>query len=218
MLSADGPVLVVMDVDSTVIEQEVIELIAAHAGVAPQVRAVTEAAMRGELDFAASLRARVTLLAGLPASVLDDVRDAVRLTTGAQELCEQLHARGHIVALVSGGFDTIVDHIAATVGADHVRANTLEIVDGVLTGRVEGAIVDRAAKAAALREFAALHDIPLTRTVAIGDGANDLDMMETAALGIAFCAKLVVQQQADVSLNTRDLRLVLDAMDQASRR
>lgn len=216
MLASDGPVLVVMDVDSTVIEQEVIELIAAHAGVAPQVRAVTEAAMRGELDFAASLRARVALLAGLPESVLDEVRAAVRLTNGARALCDELHARGHIVALVSGGFDTVVDSIAAAVGADHARANTLEVEDGVLTGRVEGAIIDRAAKASALREFAALHGIPLERTVAVGDGANDLDMMETAALGIAFCAKPVVQQQADVALNTRDLRLVLDAMEQAA--
>jgi len=217
MLSTDGPVLVVMDVDSTVIEQEVIELIAAHAGVAPQVRAVTEAAMRGELDFAASLRARVALLAGLPESVLDEVRDAVRLTNGAVELCAELHRRGHIVALVSGGFDTIVDTIAAALGADHVRANRLEIIDGVLTGRVEGAIVDRAGKAEALLEFAALHGIPLARTVAVGDGANDLDMMEIAALGIAFCAKPVVQQQADLALNTRDLRLVLEAMEQTSR-
>jgi phosphoserine phosphatase len=218
MLSIDGQVLVVMDVDSTVIEQEVIELIAAHAGVAPQVRAVTEAAMRGELDFAASLRARVALLAGLPATVLDEVRETVRLTNGAAELCAELHRRGHVIALVSGGFDTVVDAIAAKVGADHSRANSLEIVDGLLTGRIEGAIIDRAAKAAALREFAALHGIPLQRTVAVGDGANDLDMMETAALGIAFCAKRVVQQQADLALNTRDLRLVLEAMEQAALR
>lgn len=210
MPSADARVLVVMDVDSTVIEQEVIELIAAHAGVAPQVRAVTEAAMRGELDFAASLRARVALLAGLPESVLDEVRSAVRLTQGAKELCAELKARGHVIALVSGGFDAIVESIAAAVHADHFRANTLEIIDGRLTGRVQGAIIDRAAKAAALEEFAALHGIPLARTVAVGDGANDLDMMEVAAVGIAFCAKPVVQQQADIALNSRDLRLVLD--------
>ena len=201
--------LVVMDVDSTVIEQEVIELIAAHAGVEPQVRAVTEAAMRGELDFAASLRARVALLASLSADVLAEVRSAVRLTQGAKELCDELHARGHVVALVSGGFDVVVETIADAVGADHMRANRLEISDGRLTGRVQGAIVDRAAKAAALREFAALHSIPLERTVAVGDGANDLDMMEIAGVGIAFCAKPVVQQQADVAINIRDLRLVL---------
>ena len=210
MLQSDGPLLLVIDVDSTVIEQEVIELIAAHAGVEPQVRAVTDAAMRGELDFAASLRARVALLAGLPVEVFDAVRAAVRLTEGAIELCEAVHSRGGVVALVSGGFDAVVEGIASAVGADHYRANTLEVADGRLTGRVVGAIVDREAKAAALREYAAQHCIPLERTVAVGDGANDLDMMDTAALGIAFCAKPLVQQRADVSIYTRDLRLVLE--------
>lgn len=210
MLQHDGPLLVVMDVDSTVIEQEVIELIAAHAGVEPQVRAVTDAAMRGELDFAASLRARVALLEGLSVDVLDEVRAAVRLTEGAVALCAEVHARGGVVALVSGGFDSVVDGIAAAVGADHYRANTLEVVDGRLTGRVLGAIIDREAKAAALREYADAHGIPLECTVAIGDGANDLDMMDIAGLGIAFCAKPLVQQRADVAINTRDLRLVLD--------
>ena len=213
MSFSDGPVLVMMDVDSTVIEQEVIELIAAHAGVQAQVRAVTEAAMRGELDFVASLRARVALLEGLPEGVLDEVRSAVRLTHGSVELCKTLHERGHVVALISGGFDVIANAIGQAVGADHVRANRLEVIDGRLTGRVEGDIVDRAAKAVALVEFAALHGIPLDRTVAVGDGANDLDMLELAALGIAFCAKSVVQQQANVAINTRDLRLVLEAMD-----
>lgn len=212
MLAAHGPLLVVMDVDSTVIEQEVIELIAAHAGVEDRVRAVTESAMRGELDFAASLRARVALLAGLPVGVLDEVRAAVRLTTGARELVEALHARGDVVALVSGGFDVVVDSIASAVGADHYRANTLEVVEGRLTGRVHGEIVDRAVKARMLHEYAALHGIPLERTVAVGDGANDLDMMREAALGIAFCAKPIVQEQADATINTRDLRLVLDAI------
>ena len=204
------PLLVVMDVDSTVIEQEVIELIAAYAGVEERVREVTLAAMRGELDFAASLRARVALLEGLPASVLDAVRAAVRLTDGAAELVHELHAAGHLVALVSGGFDVVVDGIARAVDADHYRANTLEIIDGVLTGRVQGEIVDRAVKARMLREFAQLHAIPLSRTVAVGDGANDLDMMREAELGIAFCAKPVVQEAADRAINVRDLRLVLD--------
>lgn len=212
MLQTDGPLLVVMDVDSTVIEQEVIELIAAHAGVGAQVRAVTDAAMRGDLDFAASLRARVALLAGLPVEVLDDVRAAVRLTNGARELCAELRARGDVIALVSGGFDTVVSSIAEEIGAHHFRANSLEVFDGRLTGGVTGDIVDRAGKAAALREFAAQHDIPLTRTVAVGDGANDLDMLEAAALGIAFCAKPVVQLRADAAISTRDLRLVLDLL------
>ena len=216
MPQANAPILVVLDVDSTLIEQEVIELIAAHAGVRAQVRAVTAAAMRGELDFAASLRARVALLEGLPETVLAEVRSAVQLTLGATELCAELRARGHVIALVSGGFDLIVQTIADAVGADHFRANSLDIRDGLLTGQVRGAIVDRAAKAEALREFAAAHGIPLSHTVAVGDGANDLDMMEVAALGIAFCAKPVVQQQADVSINTRDLRLVLEAIDHAN--
>lgn len=213
MLDTSGPLLLVMDVDSTVIEQEVIELIAAHAGVEDRVREVTSAAMRGELDFAQSLRARVALLEGLPVSVLDQVRQAVRLTNGARELADAVHARGGVVALVSGGFDVVVDGIAASIGADHYRANTLEVREGRLTGRVDGEIVDRAVKARMLHEFAALHGIPLSRTVAVGDGANDLDMMRDAALGIAFCAKPVVQQQADIAINDRDLRLVLGVID-----
>ncbi len=210
MVDASRPLLVVMDVDSTVIEQEVIELIAAHAGVEDRVRAVTAAAMRGELDFAASLRARVALLEGLPVTVLDDVRAAVRLTNGARDLVEALHAAGHVVALVSGGFDVVVADIATQVGADHYRANTLGVADGHLTGLVEGEIVDRAVKARMLQEFAALHAISLDNTVAVGDGANDLDMMRDAGLGIAFCAKPVVREQADTSIDERDLRLVLD--------
>lgn len=212
MLEHSGPLLVVMDVDSTVIEQEVIELIAAFAGVEPEVRSVTEAAMRGELDFTQSLRARVALLTGLPASVLHDVRAQVTLTNGARELCATLKQRGDVIALVSGGFDVVVQHIAAELNVDHYLANRLEIADGHLTGRVSGAIVDRDRKAAAVREFAALHQIPMSRTVAVGDGANDLDMMAAAALGIAFNAKPVVQEHADVAINVRDLRLVLDAI------
>lgn len=212
MLDTTGPLLVVMDVDSTVIEQEVIELIAAHAGVEDRVREVTEAAMRGELDFASSLRARVALLQGLPVSVLDDVRAKVRLTAGARELVASLKSAGHRVALVSGGFDVVVDGIARDLGVDHYRANTLATKDGVLSGEVEGEIVDRAVKARMLHEYAAMHAIPLARTVAVGDGANDLDMMREAHLGIAFCAKPIVQQQADVAINERDLRLVLPLM------
>lgn len=210
MFDPSRPLLIVMDVDSTVIEQEVIELIAAHAGVEDRVRSVTEAAMRGELDFAASLRARVALLEGLPISVLDDVRAAVRLTAGARELVDALHAQGHVVALVSGGFDAVVQDIAAQVGADHFRANALEVVDGRLTGRVDGEIVDRAVKARMLAEYAAMHEIPVSNTIAIGDGANDLDMMRDAAIGIAFCAKPVVRGAADACIDSRDLRGALD--------
>jgi phosphoserine phosphatase len=198
-----------MDVDSTLIQDEVIELLAAHAGREPEVAAVTEAAMRGELDFTQSLHARVATLAGLPVSVLDEVRAAVRLTPGARTLVRTLKRLGFTVALVSGGFIEVVESIGADLGVDHVRANRLEVEDGRLTGRVVGAVVDRAGKAAALKEFAALEGLPLTRTVAIGDGANDLDMLAVAGLGVAFNAKPLVRSQADTSLNVPYLDAVL---------
>ena len=208
-LARRGGRLVVMDVDSTLIQDEVIELLAEHAGRAAEVAAVTEAAMRGELDFAESLHARVATLAGLPESVLDDVRAAVRLTPGARTLVRTLKRLGFTVALVSGGFAEVVEAIGADLGVDHVRANHLEVVDGRLTGRVVGDVVDRAGKAAALREFAALEGLPLSRTVAIGDGANDLDMLAAAGLGVAFNAKPLVRSQADTSLNVPYLDAVL---------
>ena len=208
-LARRGGRLVVMDVDSTLIQDEVIELLAAHAGRAGEVAAVTEAAMRGELDFAQSLHARVATLAGLPESVLDEVRDAVRLTPGARTLVRTLKRLGFTVAVVSGGFVEVVEPIAHELGIDHVRANRLEVVDGRLTGAVVGDVVDRAGKAAALREFAALEGLPLTRTVAIGDGANDLDMLAVAGLGVAFNAKPMVRRQADTSLTVPYLDAVL---------
>ena len=206
-------VLVVMDVDSTVIEQEVIEMLAAHAGVESDVKEITEAAMHGVLDFESSLRARVALLRGLPVSALDDVARDVQLTYGASELCETLHLAGHHVALVSGGFDVIVDRIAAELGVRYTLANRLEIVGGVLTGEIEGSVVDRAAKADALRNFAHELGIPMNRTIAVGDGANDIDMVEAAAIGVAFAAKPALQAVADVVLQDRDLRAVLPLVD-----
>ncbi|MFP5336049.1 MAG: phosphoserine phosphatase SerB [Actinomycetes bacterium] len=208
-LARRGRRLVVMDVDSTLITDEVIELLAAHAGRGEEVAAVTERAMRGELDFAASLHERVACLAGLDVSVLDDVRRAVVLTPGARTLCRTLHRLGFTLALVSGGFAEVVEPLAADLGISRVRANRLEVADGLLTGRVLGEVVDRAGKASALRDFAAAERLPLSRTVAIGDGANDLDMLATAGLGIAFNAKPVVRAQADTAVSHPYLDTVL---------
>jgi phosphoserine phosphatase len=208
-LARRGRRLVVMDVDSTLIQDEVIELLASHAGRAAEVAAVTEAAMRGELDFAESLRQRVAVLGGLPATVLDEVRAAVRLTPGARTLVRTLKRLGFTVAVVSGGFIEVVGDLARELEIDHARANTLEVIDGRLTGRVVGEIVDRAGKARALRAFAEQEHLPLSRTVAIGDGANDLDMLEVAGLGIAFNAKPVVREQADTAVNVPYLDAVL---------
>ncbi|TXR57547.1 phosphoserine phosphatase SerB [Quadrisphaera setariae] len=206
-----GRRLVVLDVDSTLIQDEVIELIAAHAGPEAQraVAEVTERAMRGELDFAESLHERVKALAGLDARILAEVRAAVRLTPGAEVLCSVLQRLGFVMALVSGGFAEVVEPLAASLGIARVRANRLEVVDGRLTGRVLGDVVDRAGKATALREFARAEGLDLDRTVAVGDGANDLDMIAAAGLGVAFNAKPLVREQADASLNNPYLDSVL---------
>ncbi len=208
-----GRRLVVMDVDSTLIRDEVIELLAAHAGREREVAAVTLRAMCGELDFAASLHERVRALAGLPESVIGEVSARLRLTPGASTLVRTLHALGDTVALVSGGFTEVVEPLAAQLGITRVYANRLEIADGVLTGRVLGHVVDRAAKAAALRELAAEEGLPLERTVAIGDGANDLDMLAIAGLGIAFNAKPAVRAAAATALNVPNLDAVLSLLD-----
>lgn len=208
-LARRGRRLVVMDVDSTLIQDEVIELLAAHAGRAAQVAAVTERAMRGELDFTASLHERVACLAGLPESVIDEVRAAVRLTPGARTLCRTLLRLGLTLGVVSGGFIEVVEPLAKELGIKHVAANRLEIVDGRLTGKVIGEVIDRPAKAAALRRFAAAEGLPMARTVAIGDGANDLDMLAEAGLGVAFNAKPVVRKRADTTVNVPYLDAVL---------
>ncbi len=208
-LARRGRRLVVMDVDSTLIQDEVIELLAARVGREAEVALITSAAMRGELDFAESLRARVSTLAGLPVGVLDDVRAAIRLTPGARTLVRTLKRLGFTVAVVSGGFIEIVGPIAAELEIDHAHANRLEVRDGLLTGGLLGEIVDRQGKAEALRRFAAAEGLPLSRTVAIGDGANDLDMLATAGLGIAFNAKPIVREQADTSVNVPYLDAVL---------
>ncbi|NUT72257.1 phosphoserine phosphatase SerB [Pseudarthrobacter sp. C4D7] len=193
--------LLIMDVDSTLIQQEVIELLAAYAGKREEVAAVTEAAMRGELDFAQSLHARVAVLAGLPADVVHSVRGEVKLSEGADQLVAAFKAAGHTVAVVSGGFNQILEPLAADLGLDYWQANELEIVDGALTGKVLGAVVDRAAKEKYLREWAAAEGIPLEHTIAVGDGANDLDMLGAAGIGVAFNAKPAVRAVADAALN-----------------
>lgn len=201
--------LVVMDVDSTLIQDEVIELLAEEAGCLDRVRAVTERAMAGELDFEASLRERVGQLAGTPATALDRARDRVRLTPGARTFVRTLRRLGYEVALVSGGFQSIVEQLGHDLGVQHVHANHLEVVDGVLTGRLVGDVIDRAGKARVLRHIAETHDIALEQTVAVGDGANDLDMLGAAGLGIAFNARPVVREAADTALTVPYLDAIL---------
>jgi phosphoserine phosphatase len=201
--------LIVMDVDSTLIRDEVIDLLAARAGCAAEVAKVTAAAMRGDLDFAASLRERVGLLAGLDAGVLDEVRGSLRLTAGARTLLGTLGGLGYKFGIVSGGFGQVIAPLAAELGIGYVAANELEIAGGKLTGRLSGPVIDRAAKADALRRFAADAGVPLSQTVAVGDGANDLDMIAAAGLGIAFNAKPVVRDAADTSLSVPYLDAIL---------
>lgn len=201
--------LVQLDVDSTLIQQEVIELLAAAAGVADEVIAITDKAMRGELDFEQSLRARVALLKGLPVSAISEVQQQILLTPGARTLISTLHKLGHTVAVVSGGFIDVIAPLLKELNIKHFKANTLGVENGVLTGEVTGPVIDRAAKAGALREFAALESISMEQTIAIGDGANDLDMIAAAGLGIAFNAKPAVKAAADSSLSQPYLDSVL---------
>ncbi|MFF2552100.1 phosphoserine phosphatase SerB [Nocardia sp. NPDC058058] len=201
--------LIVFDVDSTLIQGEVIEMLAAHAGVEDEVRAVTEAAMRGEIDFAESLRQRVATLAGLDASVIDEVADQIELTPGARTTIRTLRRIGFRCGVVSGGFRQVIEPLAHELELDFVQANTLEIVDGKLTGRVVGEIVDRAAKAVMLRRFAAESGVAMEQTVAVGDGANDIDMLNAAGLGIAFNAKPALREVADTALSHPFLDAVL---------
>ena len=205
--------LVQLDVDSTFIQQEAIESLAAKAGVLDEVSQITAAAMRGELDFAESLIARVSLLQGLSEDVIKQVQSEIRLTEGAAELVATLHQEGHCVSLVSGGFTNILQPMVDEMKIDFYRANTLEVVEGKLTGKVLGEIIDRAAKADALREFATACGVDLSNTVAIGDGANDLDMMEIAGISIAFNAKPIVEAAADYSIKEPSLRSVVSLIN-----
>ncbi len=203
-----GRFLVVCDVDSTLIEDEVIELLADAAGVRAEVALITERAMRGEMDFAQSLRDRVATLRGLPAGIVNDVRRAVTVTNGARSLIDAVHAAGGHIIAVSGGFHEVLDPLAKALGLDGWTANRLETEDGVLTGRTSGPIIDATAKADTLRDYCAMHDIPLGATIAVGDGANDLEMMSIAAVSVAFCAKPTVVDRADVVITERNLALV----------
>ena len=200
---------IIMDVDSTLIQQEVIELLAAHAGTEAEVAKVTAAAMRGELDFAQSLHHRVATLAGLPESVLAEVGAKIKFSVGAERLISEAKAAGHVVAAVSGGFSQILAPLAKRLGLDHALANDLEIVDGHLTGKVRGAVVDRSTKALKLLEWSAEAGIARSATMALGDGANDLDMMAAAALGVAFNAKPAVRAAADAQINLPNLDVAL---------
>ncbi|HEX7321364.1 MAG TPA: phosphoserine phosphatase SerB [Mycobacterium sp.] len=201
--------LIVFDVDSTLVQGEVIEMLAARAGAQEKVAAITEAAMRGELDFAASLHQRVATLAGLPASVVDEVAGELELTPGARTTMRTLQRLGFRCGVVSGGFRQVIAPLADELKLNFVAANELEIVDGKLTGRVIGPVIDRAGKAQALRDFAEQAGVAMEQTVAVGDGANDIDMLAAAGLGVAFNAKPVLREVADASLSYPYLDTVL---------
>lgn len=204
--------LVQFDVDSTFIQQEAIELLAAKAGVLDEVSRITESAMRGEMDFEQSLRARVALLQGLDQSVISEVQAEITMTDGARELVSTLHLKGHSVSLVSGGFIDIIEPMIKELSIPYFKANKLEIINAVLTGGLVGPIIDRAAKGSALIEFASMSGVEIIHTVAIGDGANDLDMMAAAGLSIAFNAKPIVVDAADLSITEPSLRSVIDLL------
>lgn len=201
--------LLVMDVDSTLVQEEVIDLLGDEAGVGQQVADITERAMRGELDFRQALEERVATLEGLSESIFDKVYARIHFNKNAKELVAELHARGYKVGLVSGGFHETVDRLAAEAGIDYVKANHLEVVDGVLTGKTYGDIVTKEIKVQKLRDWAAENELVLSQTIAMGDGANDLPMIHEAGIGIAFCAKPIVRQQAPYQINEPDLYLSL---------
>lgn len=201
--------LVVLDVDSTLIENEVIELLAAEAGSLAEVEDITFRAMNGELDFKESLRARVATLAGLPQSVFAAVGEHVRVTRGVPEMIVGVRGAGGRVGVVSGGFHEVLDPVAEALGLDYWRANRLTVEHGVLTGGLDGPIIDAEAKATTLREWASESNVPLGCTVAVGDGANDLPMMAIAGLAVGFDAKAPVRDLAGVLIDVRDLSQVL---------
>ena len=205
--------LLVMDVDSTLIMEEGIDLLGEEAGVGAQVAAITERAMRGELDFEAALRERVALLKGLPEDIFTRIAERIHFTPGAEELVDELHKRGYKVGLVSGGFHETVDRLAEQLGIDYVKANRLEIQQGFLTGQVLGEIVTKDTKLAMLKAWAAENQLELNQTIAMGDGANDLPMIQAAGIGIAFMAKPIVREQAPYQIQECNLYRVIDLLD-----
>lgn len=206
--------LLVMDVDSTLVQEEVIDLLGDEADVGAQVAEITERAMRGELDFKQALQERVTALKGLPETIFDQVYQRIHFNKGARELVAELHARGYKVGLVSGGFHETVDRLATEVGIDYVKANHLEVADGILTGRTYGEIVTKDIKLQKLCDWAAENNLELSQTIAMGDGANDLPMIQAAGIGIAFCAKPIVREQAPYQINEADLYKVIEILDE----
>ncbi|HEM3682837.1 TPA: phosphoserine phosphatase SerB [Streptococcus suis] len=205
--------LLVMDVDSTLILEEGIDLLGEEAGVGEHVAAITERAMRGELDFEEALRERVALLKGLPISVFDNIMEKIHFTPGAVELVKELKARGYKIAIVSGGFHETVDRLAAELDLDYVRANRLEVVDEILTGQVLGEIVSKDTKKACLESWASENGLSISQTVAMGDGANDLPMIQRAGIGVAFCAKPIVREQAPFQINEKNLYKLIEILD-----
>lgn len=205
--------LLVMDVDSTLIMEEGIDLLGEEAGVGAQVAAITERAMRGELDFEAALRERVGLLKGLPEDIFARIAERIHFTPGAEDLVKELHKRGYKVGLVSGGFHETVDRLAEQLGIDYVKANRLEIQQGILTGQVLGEIVTKDTKLAMLKAWAAENKLELNQTIAMGDGANDLPMIQAAGIGIAFMAKPIVREQAPYQIQECNLYRVIDLLD-----
>ena len=204
--------LVVFDVDSTLINEEAIELLAEHSGNREKVAEITERSMRGEIDFSTSLIERVATLKGLPESVLEQTAQSLTPTKGASELIQEIHARGGLAAAVSGGFIQLLNGLKRELNLDYARANTLGVNDGMLTGEVVGELVNREAKARYLKLWAEDNGIPLDRTFAIGDGANDLGMMAIAGVSVAFCAKPIVRENANVVIDERDLAKVIELL------
>jgi len=205
--------LILFDVDSTLIKQEVIDLLADKSGHGIEVQQITARAMKGEIDFAQALLKRVSLLEGLPESVFDEVISQISFAEGFDELFSYLRNNGFLVGAVSGGFHNVLDKLFAQLQLDFLKANVLEVVDGKLTGRITSAPVDRMAKARALREFADLHKIKLENTVAVGDGANDLDMIEIAGLGVSYMGKEILRKKADLHLEKAGLNALIQYLN-----